>query len=91
MLSTTSHLRIQTEQARVEVVKWLRRRWVGVKQAGGFDKLEGWSLKELSHGEPVVRIYLDYSDGGGLPQKSMFLSMNSSIPRCQNTHHTNPW
>ena len=91
MLSTTSHLRIQTEQARVEVVKWLRRRWVGVKQAGGFDKLEGWSLKELSHGEPIVHIYLDYTDGGGLPQKSTFLSMNSSILRCQNTHHTNPW
>lgn len=53
MLSTTSHLRVQTEQARVDVVKWLRRRWVGVKQAGGFDKLEGWSLKELSHGEPL--------------------------------------
>lgn len=51
MLSTTSHLRVQTEETRVDVVKWLRRRWVGVKQAGGFDKLEGWSLKELSHGE----------------------------------------
>jgi len=63
MLSTTSHLRVQTEQARVDVVKWLRRRWVGVKQAGGFDKLEGWSLKELSHGEPLrVSNYQKYPD-----------------------------
>lgn len=91
MLSTTSHLRVQTEQARVEVVKWLRRRWVGVKQAGGFDKLEGWSLKELSHGEPMgVHTCLGYSDGDDLPQKSMFPLMNCSIPRCQNTHHTSP-
>ena len=51
MLSATSHIRLQTEQTRVEVVKWLRRRWIGVMQAGGFDKLEGWSLKELSYGE----------------------------------------
>jgi hypothetical protein len=61
MLSATSHMRVQTEQARVDVVKWLRRRWVGVKQAGGFDRLEGWSLKELSHGErlsfPIVRLF----------------------------------
>jgi len=53
MLSPTSHIRVQTEQTRVDVVKWLRRRWVSVKQAGGFDKLEGWSLKELSHGEEL--------------------------------------
>ena len=53
MLSATSYLRVQTEQTRVDVVKWLRRRWVSVKQAGGFDKLEGWSLKELSHGKPL--------------------------------------
>ena len=37
----------------MDVAKWLRRRWAGVKQAGGFDKLEGWSLKELSHGEQL--------------------------------------
>lgn len=89
MLSATSHLRVQTEQARVDVVKWLRRRWVPVKQAGGFDKLEGWSLKELSHGElSRASNYQKYSDTNNL-QKSMFLSMNCSIPRCQNTHHTN--
>lgn len=53
MLSPTSHIKVQTEQTRVEVVKWLRRRWNSVKHAGGFDKLEGWSLKELSHGEKL--------------------------------------
>ena len=51
MLSAKSHTRIQTERALVDIVKWLRRRWVSVKQAGGFNNLQGWSLKELSHGE----------------------------------------
>jgi len=77
MLSATSHLRVQTEQTRVDVVKWLRRRWVGVKQAGGFDKLEGWSLKELSHGKPLcVPDRRNHSDLNGTPQKSMFPSTN---------------
>lgn len=67
MLSATSHLRVQTEQTRMDVVKWLRRRWVGVKQAGGFDKLEGWSLKELSHGGPSrVSNHQKYSDASYL-------------------------
>ena len=51
MLSATSHIRIKTEQTRVELLKWLRQRWNLVRWAGGFEKLEGWSLKELSHGE----------------------------------------
>ena len=34
-------------------LKWLRRRWVGVKQVDGFDKLDGWLLKELSHGKKL--------------------------------------
>ena len=51
----------------MDVVKWLRRRWVGVKQAGGFDKLEGWSLKELSHGGPSrVSNHQKYSDASYL-------------------------
>ena len=30
------------------------------------------------------------ADGNDPPQKSMFPSMSCSIPRCQNTRHTNP-
>ncbi|EPQ52000.1 hypothetical protein GLOTRDRAFT_140479 [Gloeophyllum trabeum ATCC 11539] len=49
MLSSTSHVRVQVEETRVEVLKWLRKRWLGVRQEGGFDNLEGWALKEISH------------------------------------------
>jgi hypothetical protein len=35
----------------MDVLKWLKKRWMGVKQEGGFDSLEGWALKEISHGE----------------------------------------
>ncbi|KAF9652431.1 hypothetical protein BDM02DRAFT_3153836 [Thelephora ganbajun] len=72
MLSTTSHLRVQTEQTRVDVVKWLRRRWVGVKQAGGFDKLEGWSLKELSH---EIDVSIDELLNPEMPEHSPHKSM----------------
>ena len=64
VLSPTSHLRVRTERTRVGVVKWLKRRYVDVKHAGGFDKLDGWSLDELSHGEPLhFHNHQYYSDG----------------------------
>ena len=53
MLSANSHIRVRAEQTRVEVVRWLAGRWVDVKREDGFDELEGWSLKELSHGEKL--------------------------------------
>ncbi|KAL4249775.1 hypothetical protein ABKN59_007599 [Abortiporus biennis] len=49
MLSSTSHIRVQVEQTRVDILRWLRRRWIGVRQEGGFDSLDGWALKEISH------------------------------------------
>jgi hypothetical protein len=51
MLANTSSVRAQVEQCRMDVLKWLKKRWMGVKQEGGFDSLEGWALKEISHGE----------------------------------------
>lgn len=50
MLPSTSHIRVQVEQTRMDVIRWLRKRWTGVKQEGGFDALDGWALKEISHG-----------------------------------------
>ncbi|TFK46743.1 hypothetical protein OE88DRAFT_1720946 [Heliocybe sulcata] len=50
MLSSTSHVRVQVEDTRVDVLRWLRKKWMGVRQTGGFDKLEGWALKEISGG-----------------------------------------
>ena len=51
MLSATSHVKVQVEQARMDVIRWLRRRWINVKQEGAFDHLEPWALKEISHGK----------------------------------------
>ncbi|KAG6870018.1 hypothetical protein C0993_005359, partial [Termitomyces sp. T159_Od127] len=48
ILSPTSHVRIQVEQTRVDLLKWIGKRWLGIRQEGGFDQLEGWALKEIS-------------------------------------------
>ncbi|KAG6848735.1 hypothetical protein H0H93_014541, partial [Arthromyces matolae] len=48
MLSSTSHVRVQVEQARVDLLRWIGKRWLGIRQEGGFDQLEGWALKEIS-------------------------------------------
>ncbi|KAG9313653.1 hypothetical protein JVU11DRAFT_5985 [Chiua virens] len=48
MLPQTSQIRTQVEEARVDLLRWIRKRWMGVRQEGGFDSLEGWSIKEIS-------------------------------------------
>lgn len=50
MLSSNSQIRIRVEEARVDILKWMRKRWVGIREEGGFDTLEGWALKEISDG-----------------------------------------
>ena len=50
MLSATSHIRVQVEQTRVDLVQWIRRRWVGVRQEGGFDDVPKWALSEIAGG-----------------------------------------
>ncbi|KAH9915626.1 uncharacterized protein B0H18DRAFT_1124832 [Fomitopsis serialis] len=48
MLSATSHVRVSVEQARMDILRWLRRRYLNVKQEGGFDCLEPWAAKEIA-------------------------------------------
>ncbi|KAF9030400.1 hypothetical protein BJ165DRAFT_1535704 [Panaeolus papilionaceus] len=48
MLSATSHIRVQVEQTRVELLKWIGKRWLEIRNARGFDALDGWALKEIS-------------------------------------------
>ena len=48
LLEATSHIRVQVEQTRIELLRWLGKRWLSVRQAKGFDPLEEWSLKEIS-------------------------------------------
>lgn len=48
MLASTSHIRVQVEEARMDILRWIGKRWVSVRQEGGFDDLEGWAIKEIS-------------------------------------------
>ncbi|KAJ3827920.1 hypothetical protein EV361DRAFT_794263 [Lentinula raphanica] len=58
LLPPTSHVRIQVEDARMEVLKWIRDkgRWKEVRDAGGFlgiegkegASMEGWALQEIA-------------------------------------------
>lgn len=50
MLSQTSHVRVLIEQVRMDVVRWVRKRWFSIRNDGGFNTLENWALKELAHG-----------------------------------------
>lgn len=51
MLPPTSHIRVQVEDTRTDLLKWLKKKWVGVQQEGGFNDLEGWAVKEISGGK----------------------------------------
>lgn len=53
LLPSTSVIRASVEHARVETLKWIGRqkRWQLVQAAGGFEGLDDWALKEISHGE----------------------------------------
>ncbi|KAF8830214.1 hypothetical protein HHX47_DHR2000647 [Lentinula edodes] len=58
LLPPTSHVRIQVEEARIEVLRWIRDkgRWREVREAGGFvgidgkqgASMEGWALQEIA-------------------------------------------
>ncbi|EIW55420.1 uncharacterized protein TRAVEDRAFT_173142 [Trametes versicolor FP-101664 SS1] len=48
MLSSTSHVRVQVEQARMDIVRYIRRRWLTIKQEDGFAGLEPWAAKEIA-------------------------------------------
>ncbi|KIL58305.1 hypothetical protein M378DRAFT_181318 [Amanita muscaria Koide BX008] len=48
MLSPTSHIRVQVEQAQSDILARIGKRWLNIRQEGGFDDLEGWAAKEIS-------------------------------------------
>ncbi|TFK62634.1 hypothetical protein BDN72DRAFT_827296 [Pluteus cervinus] len=48
MLSSTSSIRELVEQARVDVLRWIGKRWLGIRHEGGFAGLDGWALHEIS-------------------------------------------
>jgi hypothetical protein len=48
LLPATSHVHVQVEEARLELLKWIGKRWLVIRQERGFDPLEGWALTEIS-------------------------------------------
>ncbi|KAF8872095.1 hypothetical protein BD779DRAFT_1791307 [Infundibulicybe gibba] len=48
MLSSTSHIRVQVEQSRMDLLHWISKRSLGIRQEDAFDELEGWAIKEIS-------------------------------------------
>ncbi|KAJ7649609.1 hypothetical protein B0H17DRAFT_1338695 [Mycena rosella] len=51
LLSQTSHVRVQVEQARIDVLNWLKRGGRGradrLAREGGLDGVEGWAVREI--------------------------------------------
>ncbi|PAV14716.1 hypothetical protein PNOK_0979400 [Pyrrhoderma noxium] len=48
LLSSSSQIRIQVEQTRLDILRMIRRRWVSIRQEGGFDNMETWVTAEIS-------------------------------------------
>jgi len=65
-LPATSHIRVQVEQTRLELLKWIGHKWLAIRHDRGFDPLDGWALKEISDrksNSPSLRhVYVDYAD-----------------------------
>lgn len=45
--------RARLEDARQDILKYIKARWVGVKGLNSFEPLENWCLKELSDGKSI--------------------------------------
>ncbi|PAV14700.1 hypothetical protein PNOK_0977800 [Pyrrhoderma noxium] len=48
LLSSTSQIRVQVEQTRLDILCMIRRRWVSIRQEGGLDNMETWVTAEIS-------------------------------------------
>ncbi|KAI6043873.1 hypothetical protein EDC04DRAFT_2645810 [Pisolithus marmoratus] len=73
LLPSTSPIRTIVEDARIDLLKYIRKRWVNIRNEGGFDALESWSLKEISQEIEVATedllsppSHLSHSHGGTL-------------------------
>ena len=50
LLSSTSQIRVQVEQTRLDILRMIRRCWASIRQEGGFDNMETWVTAEISDG-----------------------------------------
>ena len=56
MLAPTSHIRVEVEETRMDIIRWMRKRWMAIRNESGFDNLDAWAIQEISHGEVLSRI-----------------------------------
>ncbi|KAH9910438.1 uncharacterized protein BXZ73DRAFT_93761 [Epithele typhae] len=49
LLSSTSHVRVQVEQARKDIVQFLKKRFATIKHENGFSGLEPWAAGEIAN------------------------------------------
>ncbi|KAH8804177.1 hypothetical protein DL96DRAFT_1537120 [Flagelloscypha sp. PMI_526] len=75
-LSPTSKVRGIVESARVDVLRWIRKRWINMAPLGAFESLEDWALKEIS-------------DSIEVPIEDLLLPAGSAPPR-SSTHFKSP-
>ena len=54
MLPPTSQIHVQVEETRVDLVKWIAKRWLNIRQEGEFDELEGWESTTVSTSTPIA-------------------------------------
>ena len=54
MLSPTSFIKQKVEDTRIELLRWMKKRWVSIRMEGGLDNLDPCALKEISHGKTLL-------------------------------------
>jgi hypothetical protein len=42
----------------MDILRWIGKRWVTIRQESGFDLLEGWAIKEISGGTILAALSL---------------------------------
>lgn len=53
-LTLDSQAKVLVEDAKNGILKYIKRKWNGVRAARGFENLEGWCLKEISDGVSAI-------------------------------------
>ncbi|TNY23441.1 hypothetical protein DMC30DRAFT_347309 [Rhodotorula diobovata] len=51
---TLSQARVLVDDTRSGILSYIKRKWANIRNAGGFDDLEPWCLKELADGAPSM-------------------------------------
>ncbi len=57
VLATRSSGRQRVESAKEGVLAHIRRRWMQIRDEGGFMGLENWSIKEIADGEQYSKVF----------------------------------